>query len=246
MPHVLIALETATDVCGVALLREGRVEVELSLRRPRRHAAQLAPLVRDALRYGGLEPADLSAVAVSMGPGSYTGLRIGVSTAKGLCMATDAALVGVPTLEALAASVAPCAEAGHVLLPLLDARRDEVYAAAFRREARGAVEPIAETVACPVEALPEWLSGALPGAGRACWLAGSGATKAADALRGAGYDAHVLDPAMHPPSAAHVGHRALARLARGDAGEDVAAFEPFYLKDFVATPRRGTAFDRLP
>ncbi len=234
----LLALETATDVCSVALLRGERVVVELTLARPRRHAEQLAPLIRDALRYGDTAPADLEAVAVSQGPGSYTGLRIGVSTAKGLARATGAALVGVPTLEALAASAAGCARPGEVLLPLLDARRDEVYAAAFRRAEDHDLTPLADTTALPVGELAGWLRAAgldpseLDPSEASGYLLGSGTGKAQEPLRESDLRLTVLSPAQHPPSAAWVGRRALGRLQAGTVA-DAASFEPYYLKAFT-------------
>ena len=146
MSATLLALETATDVCSVAVLRDGAVTAQASLHRPRVHAEQLVPLVDNLLERAAVNRADLDAIAVSMGPGSYTGLRIGVSTAKGLAMALDAALIGVPTLEALAASVQPAAATGDVACALLDARRDEVYAAAYEITDDG-LAPFASTSA---------------------------------------------------------------------------------------------------
>lgn len=241
MPTLLLALETATDACSVALLDGARVEATTTLLRPRMHAERLVPVVHDLLGATGYAPADLGAVAVSMGPGSYTGLRIGVSTAKGLVLATGAALVGVSTLEAMAASLTPFAREGDVLLPAIDARRDEVYAAAYQHDEGGALTALRDPVAHAVDALPGWLNG-VPAR---CWLTGSGAAKASAALRAAGHHVRTLLPASHPASAAWVGRLGARRLQQG-ATEDVAAFEPFYLKAFVATPRKGSAFDRLP
>ncbi len=239
----LLALETATDVCGVALAQKGRVTVELTLHRPRRHAEWLVPLIGDALRYGGVAPGDLGAVAVSAGPGSYTGLRIGASTAKGLALATGALLCGVPTLEALAAACAPFAAEGDAVVAALDARRDEVYAASFRAGADGWPVPHREAAALAVSDLPEWLG---PSGGR-LWLTGPGAAKAAPALADDGrFEVRAMAEEAAAPSAAWVARLALRRTAQGAAPDDVAAFEPFYLKSFTPTPRQGSAFDRLP
>lgn len=238
----LLAIETATDVCGVALVQDGRVTVSLHLHRPRVHAENLVPLIRDALRYGGLETRALGAVAVSKGPGSYTGLRIGASTAKGLALATGAALVAVPTLEALAASVVPQAQTGDLVLAALDARRDEVFAAAFRVSDAGKLSTHAETTALGVGELPSWLSAS----DERVWLVGSGGAKAAPALEDAGYERlHLLDETFHAPSADWVARLGLRRFEAGTV-EDVAAFEPSYLKEFVATERQGSVFDQLP
>lgn len=246
--NTLLALETATDACGVALAQEGRVTAELTLRRPRQHAAQLVPLVGEALRCGGLDAADLDAVAVSAGPGSYTGLRIGASTAKGLALATGAALFGVPTLEALAAACGPVAREGDAVVATLDARRDEVYAAAFRIGADGWPEEENEAAALSVSDLPAWLEPLGEDlSGRRLWLAGPGAAKAAPPLQAGGCPGvRVLPESAAAPAAAWVARLALRRIARGAAPEDVAAFEPFYLKAYAPTPRQGSAFDRLP
>ena len=243
---MLLALETATDVCSVALAYGGNMVAALSLRRPRAHAENLLPLTREALRAGGVRADALEVVAVSMGPGSYTGLRIGVSTAKGLAEAAGAALVGVPTLEALAARLAPQADAGDLVCATLDARRDEVYAAAFRiidgETSDGeALEPTAETAALPIEELPDWLGAS---AGR-LWLTGDGAPKAAPVFRATGrWDVRVLGLDVCAPSAAWVARRAWPRLQRGQT-EDLAAFEPFYLKDVVARTPQRSALEKL-
>ncbi len=243
MPAPLLAIETATDVCGVALMEDARVTATLTLARPRRHAEQLVSLIRDALRYGGLEAGALGAVAVSMGPGSYTGLRIGVSTAKGLALAVGAQLVGVPTLEALAATALPAADPGDVVCAAFNARREEVYAAAFRVGADAGLTPLAETTALPTGDLPTWLP--VQTAGR-LWLVGEGAPAAAEALAPTwGARLRALPPDAYPPDAAAVARLGHDRLARGET-EDVGAFEPFYLKAFVARRNTRSAFERLP
>ena len=239
MPTTLLALETATDVCSAAVLCDGAVTAHASLHRPRVHAEQLVPLVDNLLERAAIARADVDAIAVSMGPGSYTGLRIGVSTAKGLAMALDAALVGVPTLEALAASVQPFVAEGDVVCAFLDARRDEVYAAAYQA-ARGGLAPFASTSARTVGTLPDWLS--TPPS--MCWLVGDGAGKAADALGEVEIPLRVLPSDVHPPSAAWVARRAWPRLQRS-ATESVAAFEPYYLKAFAGEQPDQTPFERL-
>lgn len=239
MPTILLALETATDVCGVALMRDGDVIAQAYLHRPRVHAEQLAPLIRDVLARAEVDHTALDAVAVSMGPGSYTGLRIGVSTAKGLALALDTALIGVPTLEALAASVLPYAQPGDVACALLDARRNEVFAAAYRLNGDD-LAPFAATSARSVDTLPDWLG---PVEGR-CWLVGDGSDKAADVLRAAGMALRVLPSDVHPPSAAWVARRAWPRLQQG-ATEPVTSFEPYYLKAFAGSHPETTPFERL-
>ena len=99
-----LGLDTTTDVCAIALLDGSTVTFEASLDVPRSHGRRLAPLLREAFGHVGREPSDLGLVAVSAGPGSFTGLRIGMSTAKGLVLSTGASIVAVSTLRALAAS----------------------------------------------------------------------------------------------------------------------------------------------
>ena len=228
----ILALETATDTCSAALWQDRSVVAEAHLHQPRVHAQRLTPLVDTLLAHGGVEADALDAVAVSEGPGSYTGLRIGVSTAKGWALATEAALVGVPTLEAWAAQVTPWARAGDTVCALIDARRDEVYAAAYRVDANGTLRPQAEATAASVDALPDWL-GSVDGT---LWGVGDGAPKSHDVLVAhASGPVRLVSTDVVPPSAAWVARRANARLDAGET-EDVATFEPFYLKDFHGTP----------
>ena len=226
---LLLALETATDTCGAAVWTDGRVTAQGHLHRPRLHAERLTPLVEDVLAHAGADRTALDAVAVSMGPGSYTGLRIGVSTAKGWALAADADLVGVPTLEAYAACLQPMIAPGDVVAPLLDARRDEVYAGAYRRTTDGLVAH-AETTALTVEDLPEWL-GTVDGQ---LWVVGDGGEKSQSALAEA-YAPRILSPADVSPSAAWVARRGHIRLQKGGA-DDRASFEPLYVKEVHATP----------
>ena len=226
----LLALETATTTCGVAVLRDERVVAQAHLHRARVHSERLTPLVEDVLRHADLQRGAIDAVAVSMGPGSYTGLRIGVSTAKGWALATDAALVGVPTLEAYAAQLRPVAASADVVCALLDSRRDEVYAGAYR-VTTDSVEEHVPTKALPVSALLEWI-GEVDGR---LWLVGDGADKAQGALAAVEAPQAVVSATDVPPSAAWVARRGQARLAQ-DGPDDVATFEPFYVKDVHATP----------
>ncbi len=165
-----------------------------------------------------------------MGPGSYTGLRIGVSTAKGWALSVDAAFVGVPTLEAYAAQLGPIVAPGDVVCALLDARRDEVYAGAYRRTTNGLEEHTA-TTALPVEDLSEWL-GTVEGR---LWLLGDGAPKSQEALASGTAPCTVVPVDEVPPSAAWVARCGRQRL-EADGPDDVATVEPLYVKDVHATP----------
>ena len=226
---LLLALETAADVCGVALHDGDAVVAESSLRVARRHSAALLPLAEALLAAAGRSVADVTAVAVSAGPGSYTGLRIGASTAKGLCTATGAALVPVPTLSALAEQAARWATDGEFVVTALPSRRGEVYAAAYSVQS-GALVPIRPAGPLTLGALPpDWMD-----APAACLFAGPAAAALADACANTLGSTRVLPPDAVRPSAAAVARLGAALLARG-ATVDAAAFEPDYLKAFVAT-----------
>lgn len=219
----LLALETATDVCSVAVWLDGRVLADATVRRPQQHATRLAPMIVTALELAGLAPRDLGAVAVSGGPGSYTGLRIGASTAKGICAALGLPLVAVASLDALAHGARPFVADGDRIAALFNSRRGEVYAAVFAATPDG-LDPLLAPAAVPVDDLPAWLAGA----GGPLVLCGEGAARAAPVLPGT----RVLGEALAAPHAIHVARLGAARWERGET-VDVAAWEPFYLKPFV-------------
>lgn len=237
---MLLALETSTNTCGAALWTDGSVVAEAHIHRPRIHARDLTPLAEQVLEQGGGSARELDAVAVSMGPGSYTGLRIGVSTAKGFAMAVGASLIGVPTLEALAATVMPYAADEDVICALLDARRDEVYAAAYQvqsatrtgsageKDNAGLSRLVVHAAADAMEVgqLPDWLGAA----GKRVWLVGTGSAKSLDTLR-PGHTTRVIPDEVATPSAAWVARCAAHRLERGHTSEP-DTFEPMYLKAF--------------
>lgn len=220
-----LGIETATDVCAVALLSDDDLLAEASVRLPRSHGRRLAPLVAEALAHAGRPAADLGLVAVSAGPGSYTGLRIGMSTAKGLCLAVGADLVAVPTLHALAEGAVPFVSEGPVVVAL-PSRRGEVYAAAF--EVRGgALAPLRPETALDLSGAEAWLpTGPLA-------VCGPGADRLVDAAPDCDWRRLPVDA-----SAARV-----ARLGRrrSEAGgpDSVAATEPVYLKPVAVSRPRG-------
>jgi tRNA threonylcarbamoyladenosine biosynthesis protein TsaB len=219
------------------------------------------PLARDLLGHTATAMSDLEAVAVSKGPGSYTGLRIGVSTAKGLVAATGAALIGVPTLEALAASAAPQAAPGDLIIATLHARRQEVYAAGYRvarpaaaprttdaedeagaPDGPAALETAAETAALETDMLPEWLGEAADAA--TCWVVGSGAEQAVPVLQAHADTVRLPPPPRHTPQPGWVARQALRRWQSAQT-DDPAAFEPLYVKPFRATPPDETPLERV-
>lgn len=233
---LILCIETGTDVCSVGIARDGEL---ISLRESdegRDHARKVGVFVDELLRETGIAPDDLDAVAVGKGPGSYTGLRIGVSFAKGLCYGIGKPLVAIGSLDALTEVAREDYEAGILdvddweqawLCPMVDARRMEVYAQVFDAAGMPQNEVSAEIV-------DENSFAAFRHTARPFVVFGSGARKCADLMP----DAVQVEVT---PSA-----RGLARLAQEafDAGrtEDIAYFEPFYLKDFVVTTSKKKLF----
>ncbi len=226
MKKALLAIETATDVCSVALHDAGGIVAVFSLTRKQQHARALAPLIETAITWLGGGWDALGAVAVSAGPGSYTGLRIGLSTAKGLCAARDLDLVAVSTLEALAHVALPAVLDDGLLGAVLPSRRGEVYLQWFRRHQDALV---AGGPAAPL-ALGDALRADFPG-GSAPVLVGSGGALLATALLPR-ISVTVLSPEVFMPDAAVVARLGYARWLRGET-ESVAHFEPDYLKPFA-------------
>lgn len=222
---LLLGIETAADVCAVALLDDGHPLIDLAILKPRSHASRLAPLVGNALDHIGASPTDLDAVAVSAGPGSYTGLRIGLSTAKGLCLASDAVLVPVPTLDALADAASPVADDGDGIVVAVRSRRGEIYGAAFF--VRGSeLATTRESTPVAISDIPSWL----PSAPRT-WVLGNAASQILPLL---GASSRTL-PSR--PSALRIAIRGY-QLASSGHTADVASFEPQYLKPFEASQPR--------
>lgn len=220
----ILHIETSTTVCSVALTQDGDCIFEKEDTHGPQHAAILAPFVEEAVSMADSHAIPLDAVAVSCGPGSYTGLRIGVSTAKGVCYGRNLKLLAVPTLEVLCVPVLLYHEElpdDALLCPMLDARRMEVYTAVYDRSLR----EIKETSAVIVEenTFAE-LAEKHP-----LYIFGNGAGKCADVLSHP--NIHFIENIY--PSARHIMPLAERRMAQGQF-EDVAYFEPFYLKDFVA------------
>tara|TARA_R110002072_G_scaffold303113_1_gene494119 strand:- start:10247 stop:10903 length:657 start_codon:yes stop_codon:yes gene_type:complete len=214
---ILLCIETATTNCSVALSVNGSV-IALKEDRSDRysHAEQLHVFINLVLEEAGVGKEQLDAVVVSKGPGSYTGLRIGVSAAKGLCYALDKPLVSVSTLRALAAQV----KGTEYIVPMLDARRMEVYAAVFGAQ----YELLRETQA---EIVDESSFGDYLQQGPTTFI-GSGVEKFQKLVTHE--NAKYVKDAM--PSASDLAPIAEEKFMKRDF-EDVAYFEPYYLKDFV-------------
>lgn len=229
---MILAIETATRNCSVALFNETGMIALLEADEDNSHSAILHVLIDRLLKEKGIEVKDLQAVAVSKGPGSYTGLRIGVSAAKGLCYAQDIPLIAVNSLESMAAGMRDVLQKNGeshkntllentLLLPMIDARRMEVYSAVFDMN----LQPVRETEAEVITAESfEELRIA-----NTLYLAGDGADKCKEVLNG--NSIQYLDG--FNASAAFMMHAAMVAFNKQQF-ENVAYFEPFYLKDFIA------------
>lgn len=232
--NVILGIETATDVCAAAVDVDGAIVCSASLDRPRKHAERLVPMMDDVLQVAGLTPGQIDAVAVSAGPGSYTGLRIGVSTAKGLALATGARFVAVSSLQAMA--LAAAADPGSAVLAAFTARRAEVYIASFVIGPDGIpVAGIGPLAGSPAELLRELSLDP----SRSVTIVGDGGRIVAETLSREGI-AFLRDPLARPSAAA------VARLGRTANPVDLERFEPYYLREFTARPASGSVFDRLP
>lgn len=219
----LLALDTSTLTASIAVTVDGRLAAEADAR-VTTHSEQLLALVDAALGRAGIAPAALSAVACGAGPGSFTGLRIGLATAKGLCFALGRPLVAVSSLAALALEgEAEAASGGALILALLDARKAEVYAGLYRPGPGGPTPAAAEVVIAP-ERLAEWVAAGAGGA--PIVIVGDGAAAYPLAAAAIG---RVLAGARATPRAAAVARLAAARL-HGGVGDELATATPTYIR----------------
>jgi len=222
----ILLIETATTACSVGLARDGKLIALRESLDQRSHAELITVFIAEVLGETNIPFSALDAVAVSKGPGSYTGLRIGVSTAKGVCYAHDLPLIAIETLYAMAAGFkqkqAAEIQQNDLLCPMIDARRMEVYAALFDTELN-TIMPT-EAVVVDEQSFREYLKD------KRIHFFGDGAAKCREPL---GIYPNALFTDDIYPSAAFFVEAAFAAFA-AKSFEDVAYFEPFYLKDFVA------------
>lgn len=219
---LLLSIETATKVCSVALHEDDRLLASQHLHIDKSHSGLLTVLINDIVRYAGYALSDLSAVAVSEGPGSYTGLRIGASTAKGLGFSLDVPVVTVNTLQAMAKGGLPYAEPGSLMCPMIDARRMEVYYLLMDSNGKVVEEP--SPVVVDENSFAQELEE------RKMYFFGDGAAKCRPLL-GKSPNAHFVPGIV--PSAVQIGEIGLEKFAANDFA-DLAYFEPFYLKEFYS------------
>lgn len=227
----LLAVETSTLTGAVALLEGDAVVAESRLNIAVTHSERLLGTVDQLLAGAGWRLGDVEALAVAIGPGSFTGLRIGVSTMKGLAFATGKPLVGIPTLDALAWTLP---FAANPVCPILDARKGEVYAGLYRTDA-GRLDRLWDARALT----PADLAAQLRQEGRPVIFVGEGIGPFRELL-GAALDAaaRFAPPAHRLPSAATVGDLAREALARGETA-DPSAIVPLYVRRSEAELGRG-------
>ncbi|MFC6859812.1 tRNA (adenosine(37)-N6)-threonylcarbamoyltransferase complex dimerization subunit type 1 TsaB [Zunongwangia atlantica] len=217
---VILCLETATTNCSVALCEDANViALKEDNSKGYSHAEKLHVFIDEILKENDLKINNLDAVAISKGPGSYTGLRIGVSAVKGLCFAQDIPLISVPTLSALAKQIDP--KEGEQIIPMLDARRMEVYSAVFDSAFNQIRDTKAEVLS--EESFQEELA-----KGKVYFI-GNGVAKFREICEHP--NAEFIEDRL--PSAKEMCSIAYDKYKISDI-EDVAYFEPYYLKDFVA------------
>ena len=220
----IILIETSTSLCSTALVEDGKVVCERISDEPRAHASKTALFVSEMLSEKGLKVSDCDAVAVSKGPGSYTGLRVGVSTAKGLCFGAGIPMISVGTLDtlvwqALDGNMLP--DGCRYIIPMIDARRMEVYTGIFTPDGKQISPTVAQII--DADSFKDQLA-----EGPVLFI-GDGADKCKDTLTSP--NARFIQCC---PKAASMRHPAIDAL-EAKRFEDVAYFEPFYLKEFITT-----------
>ncbi|MCT4698124.1 tRNA (adenosine(37)-N6)-threonylcarbamoyltransferase complex dimerization subunit type 1 TsaB [Tenacibaculum haliotis] len=220
---LILNIETATKNCSVSLAKDGMVLAIRELNDGNySHAEKLHPFIQELLMEVNITSERIDAVAVSKGPGSYTGLRIGVSAAKGMCFAINKPLISIQTLKSLAYSIS--IQEG-LIVSMLDARRMEVYSAVYNPNYEQVRKIKAEII--DEDSFREELS-----KGKVYFL-GDGAAKCKDVITH--NNAVFIDDKF--PSAKEMAKLSYDKYKKNDI-EDVAYFEPFYLKDFIAIPEK--------
>lgn len=219
---MILCIETSTDVCSVALCEGENVVAHKEHIGTNAHAATLTPLIEELMAETKHEMGDIDAVAVSSGPGSYTGLRIGVSTAKGICYALKKPLISVNTLHVIAEGIFKASPDAQMAAPMIDARRMEVYTEIINRQGE---------IMMPVEAkVIDGESFRMELLKNKIHFGGNGADKCRGiiASHNAEFVKGILPLAENMATIANYKYKT-------EQFESVAYFEPFYLKEFVAT-----------
>lgn len=230
----ILAIESATESASCALTQDGKVVAEFTLQNKQTHSQTLLPMIDAMCAMTGTKPDELDAVAVSRGPGSFTGLRIGAATGKGIALPFETKMASVPTLYGMAFAIGPAAD--RLIVPLIDARRQHVYAAGYSAGKDGALtEELAECVISEQD-----LAARLQEAGKPVLLTGDGVKVVLPALEAAGIDVRVCPPALSYARAAGV---ALAAEQMAREGKLISSDEmaPEYLRLSQAERKRREA-----
>jgi len=221
---IILHLETATTNCSVSISKDDEIVVlKENNAASYSHSEQLHVFIKEALKEASLSFSDLDAVAISKGPGSYTGLRIGVSAAKGICFSLDIPLISIPTLQSMARQVD--LKPGELVIPALDARRMEVYSCVYNNNYQEVRETRAEII--NEESFVEYFGE------NEVYVVGSGAEKCRGVLQHPNF---IFDESV-VPSAEDMVSMAFEKF-ESKQFEDVAYFEPYYLKDFVLQQKK--------
>jgi tRNA threonylcarbamoyladenosine biosynthesis protein TsaB len=227
---LILNLETATTVCSVSLAKDGTLLSLKELNEDYTHAENLTVFIEDVLSQSKVKLSDVHAIAVSKGPGSYTGLRIGVSTAKGLCYSLDKPLIAINTLEHFASSVilspSKKQDPTSFFCPMIDARRMEVYCAVYDGQGKEIRPTAAEII--------DGISFADLLSNNPVYFFGDGSVKCKEVLsknKNAFFIDHKVPSAKDMISFSE-------KMYNEKQFEDVAYFEPFYLKDFVGGKKK--------
>lgn len=223
MNTLILSIETSTSACSVALHENGQLVGTHLLTKEGSHSIKLTVLIDQLLENCSIKLSDLSAVAVSIGPGSYTGLRIGLATAKGLCFGLDIPLIAIPTLKILASAYHGTESSDIALLPMMDARRMEVYSAIFQSDTFAELD-VVKPVVLQENSYQEW-------EGKTIIAFGNGSNKFQTICQSKNIQFH-KEPLY--PEAKYMGKLALD-LFLNKAFENIVTLEPQYLKEFVGT-----------
>ena len=224
---LILQIETATQVCSAALSQNGKTVAVKELQANNIHAGSLTLFIQDVMSVAGMSYSQLDAISVSKGPGSYTGLRIGVSTAKGLCFALDKPLIAIPTLNMMAKGFLKAyADFGGLVCPMIDARRMEVFTALFD-STLSTIEDVSAKIIDEHSYVDQLDHNKI-------MFLGDGAEKC-KAVLGDSPNAQFLNGFTN--SATHLTKQAADKFAGKDF-VDVAYFEPYYLKEFLVTSKK--------
>ena len=225
MPTHLLCIETATTVCSVCVTADDKILAYKEINNGFSHAENLHVFIQDVLKEANLSIKQINAVAISKGPGSYTGLRIGVSTAKGLCYALQIPLISIDTLQSMAYAVAHDKNEDALYCPMLDARRMEVYCAVYDKDLE---------IIKPVNALVvDEKSIEMFNLNKPIYFFGDGMPKIKKLLQNNKNSFFIEDIV---PSANNMATLAFIKFTKQQF-EDVAYFEPFYLKEFFTNAK---------